>query len=130
MSLGDIRNLDYTVLLCTDLAATRAFYADVMGFPLAFDSERWVSFQVGASLLTLKPRGKSLDWDDGPIPAGSASVQLAFRVPPHLLDQCYATLQAKGATILSPPRDIPGFRHRALFCRDPEGNVIELYAEV
>jgi glyoxylase I family protein len=130
MALGDIRNLDYTVLLCADIAATKAFYRDVMGFALAHDSERWVSFQVGASLLTLKPRGKSLDWDDCPIPAGSAAVQLAFRVPPHLLDACYATLQEKGVTILSPPRDIPGFRHRALFFRDPENNVIELYAEV
>jgi glyoxylase I family protein len=33
-------------------------------------------------------------------------------------------------TILSPPRDIPSWHHRALFFRDPEDNVIELYAEV
>ena len=34
MSLGDIRNLDYTILLCSKLAETKAFYLDVMGFPL------------------------------------------------------------------------------------------------
>jgi len=41
MSLGGIRNLDYTILLCSNLPATKAFYLDVMGFPLAHDSERW-----------------------------------------------------------------------------------------
>ena len=43
------------------------------------------------------------------------------------------TLAAPGAdatAILSPPRDIANWRHRALFFRDPEGNVIELYAEI
>ena len=53
MSLGDIRNLDYTVLLCSKMQETRAFYLEIMGFPLAHDSERWVSFQIGSTLLTL-----------------------------------------------------------------------------
>ena len=121
MSLGDIRNLDYTILLCSKMQETREFYRDVMGFPLAHDSERWVSFQVGSALLTLRPRGPGVAWDDGPIAPGSASVQLAFRVPPHLIDACHESLQAKGVAILSPPRDIPSWRHRALFFRDPEG---------
>src|SRR5882724_6482199 len=55
MSLGDIRNLDYTILLCSKMQETKDFYRDVMGFPLAHDSERWVSFQVGSALLTLRP---------------------------------------------------------------------------
>ena len=130
MSLGDIRNLDYTILLCTKLQETKAFYRDVMGFPLAHDRDNWVSFQVGSALLTLKPRGRGLAWDDGPIAAGSAAVQLAFRVAPHLIDSCHATLLSRGIPILSPPRDIAGWRHRALFFRDPEDNVIEIYAEV
>jgi catechol 2,3-dioxygenase-like lactoylglutathione lyase family enzyme len=130
MSLGGIRNLDYTILLCSKMQETRSFYQDVMGFPLTHDSEGWASFEVGSALLTLKPRGPGLAWDDGPIAAGSAAVQLAFRVAPHLIDSCYETLQAKGVTILAPPRDIPGWRHRALFFRDPEDNVIEIYAEV
>src|SRR6186997_1271542 len=52
MSLGDIRNLDYTILLCSHMQETREFYRDVMGFSLVHDSERWVSFQVGSALLT------------------------------------------------------------------------------
>jgi lactoylglutathione lyase len=130
MSLGDIRNLDYTILLCSNMQDTKDFYLHVMGFPLAHDSERWVSFQVGSALLTLRPRGPGLAWDDGPIPPGSAAVQLAFRVPPHMVDACHEALRSKGVAILSPPRDIANWRHRALFFRDPEGNVVELYAEI
>ena len=130
MSLGDIQNLDYTILLCSKMRETREFYLDVMGFPLAHDSERWVSFHVGSALLTLKPRGPGLAWDEGPIAPGTAALQLAFRVAPDRIDACHEALQAKGVPILSPPRDIPGWRHRALFFRDPEGNVLEIYAEV
>ena len=57
MSLNAIHNLDYAILLCSKMAETRAFYRDVMEFPIETDLERWVSFRVGASLLTLRPRG-------------------------------------------------------------------------
>jgi len=30
------------VLLCADIAKTRAFYLDVMKFPLETDQEKWV----------------------------------------------------------------------------------------
>ncbi|MDO9060719.1 MAG: hypothetical protein Q7U92_17085 [Bradyrhizobium sp.] len=57
MSLGGITNLDYTVLLCNRINETRAFYRDIMKFPIEADLEHWVSFRVGAALLTLRPRG-------------------------------------------------------------------------
>lgn len=130
MSIGGIQNLDYTVILCARLAETRAFYRDVMGFPLETDLETWVSFRVGTNLLTLRPRGAWNVCDDGPLPPGSAALQLAFRVPLAAVDQCHAELVTKGVTILREPTDLPKWRHRALFFRDPEDNVIEIYAEL
>lgn len=129
MSVKDIHNCDYAILLCRKLKETRAFYKDVMGFPLEVDLENWVSFRVGATLLTLRPRGRGAAWDDGPTVAGSAAVQLAFRVPPPAVDVCHAELVAQGVTIVREPTDLPQWRHRALFFRDPEDNVIEIYAE-
>ena len=87
---------------------TRAFYNDVMGFPIDLDLDNWVSFRVGATLLTLRPRSPGLAWDDGPAAPGSAAVQLAFRVPLRLA----------------------GWRHRTLFFRDPEDNEVEIYSEI
>lgn len=129
LSLRDIRNCDYVILLCDDLAATRSFYRDVMGFPVDRDGDRWVTFKVGATLLTLRPRGPWIAWDDGRAAPGAAAVQLAFRVAPHAVDACHAELVAKGVAIVHGPADLPGPRHRAVFFRDPENNVVEIYAE-
>ena len=131
MGLGSIRNLDYVVLLCEDLARARQFYLDVMKFRLERETPRWVSFHVGSSLLCLRPRSLEGVFQDGPgAPPGSASVQLAFRVAPSEIDEIQAELAAAGVDLLGPPRDIPAWGHRAIFFRDSERNVIEIYAEV
>jgi catechol 2,3-dioxygenase-like lactoylglutathione lyase family enzyme len=125
MGINEIRNLDYVVLLCKNMQATRIFYADVMGFALEFESEQWVSLRVGSALLALRPRGP----DHGPSAPGAAAVQLAFRVPPSAIDTCHSELVAKGVAIVRAPTELPAFRHRAFFFRDPEDNVVEIYAE-
>lgn len=45
------------------------------------------------------------------------------------MEACYAELAAHGVTTVSGPADMPEWRHRTLFFRDPEGNVVEIYAE-
>src|SRR5712664_2052748 len=47
------------------IAETRAFYRDIMKFPIETDLANWVSFRVGATLLTLRPRGRWSVCDDG-----------------------------------------------------------------
>ena len=130
MGIASIRNLDYVVLLCEDLVRARQFYRDVMKFRIERETPRWVSFHVGSGLLCLRPRSLDGVFQDGPGAPGSASVQIAFRVSPSEIDECHAELIAKGVEMMGPPRDIPAWQHRALFFRDPEGNVIEIYAEV
>src|SRR5687767_2187202 len=76
VSLGGITNLDYTVLLCNRMDETRAFYRDIMKFPVETDRTHWVSFRVGAALLTLRPRTAWTVCDDGKSIPGSAAVQL------------------------------------------------------
>lgn len=129
MGLGGIRSFDYAVLLCGKMEETRAFYRDVMQFPIETDRANWVSFRVGATLLTLRPRRAWAVCDDGEAVPGSAAVQLAFRVPPPAVDACHAELVAKGVPTLRGPTDLPDWRHRTLFFRDPEGNIVEIYAE-
>jgi catechol 2,3-dioxygenase-like lactoylglutathione lyase family enzyme len=78
----------------------------------------------------LRPRGLRGSWHDGPAVDGAACIQLAFRVSPPAVERCHQELIASGAEILSPPEDLPSWRHRTLFFRDPEGNIIEIYAEI
>jgi glyoxylase I family protein len=125
MSIVEIGNFDYVILLCQNMKETRIFYKDVMRFSLERDSDNWVSFRVGPTLLTLRPRATY----DGAAAPGAAAVQLAFRVSLPAVDVCHAELIAKGVPIARGPTDLPEFRHRALFFRDPEGNFVEIYAE-
>jgi len=129
MGLSDIHAVDYTVILCSRLAQTKAFYRDVMGFRIEVDGESWVSFRVGSMILALRPRQGLPFCDDGPIAPGSASMQLAFRVPLAAIEACHSELLSAGIPILREPTDIQSWSHRTLFFRDPEDNVIEIYAE-
>jgi len=130
VALEAIGNIDYVILLCERIAETRAFYLNVMKFPLALDQPDWISFRVGSGLLTLRPRGQWRTWHDGAMVKGSACIQLAFRVPPSAVDVCHRELIAQQVEILEVPKDLPQWRHRTLFFRDPEGNIIEIYAEI
>ena len=127
--LSAIRQIDYVILLCEDMAASRSFYRDVMGFPLEEDHEDWAKFRVGSGFLTLRPRGLWLAWDDGSSGPGAASVQLAFQVAPKAVSECHAELVRRGVEIVEPPKD-QDFGHRTLFFRDPDSNVLEIYAEI
>src|SRR5262245_36030343 len=123
-----IRSIDYTVIFARQMAAMREFYSTTLGFPLHRElSSQWVEFRVGSNVLALTQRGGRFD-DPAP-PIGVLSLQLAFRVAPGEVDGCAATLAERGVSIISGPTDQP-FGHRTLFFRDPDGNVLEIYAEI
>jgi catechol 2,3-dioxygenase-like lactoylglutathione lyase family enzyme len=123
-----IRAIDYTVVFVRDMAAMRRFYEDVLGFPMVRElSSGWVEYQVGANTLALAT--PSLTAGDPPMPKASASLQLAFKVSPPEVDQCADELAKKDVELVSPPTN-RDFGHRTLFFRDPDGNLLEVYAEI
>lgn len=124
--LANIRNLDYVVLLCEDLNRMGIFYHETLGFPIYRDLDGWLELRVGAVLLTLRWRGRPYDGRKLP---DSAGVQLAFRVAPDDVDSCYAELLRKQVDIIEEPQD-QDYGHRTLFFKDPEGNVLEIYADI
>jgi lactoylglutathione lyase len=127
-ALSEIRQIDYTVIYTRDLEAMQHFYGTVLGFPLARKlSDRWFEYRIGANTLALTTYGGR--FDDPPPPRGALSVQLAFRVAPSAVAQCATELAAKGVTLAAPLTDHP-FGHCTIFFRDPDGNVIEIYAEI
>jgi catechol 2,3-dioxygenase-like lactoylglutathione lyase family enzyme len=66
---------------------------------------------------------------DAPTPNGSASLQLAFKVSVSEVDQCADELVRQGVPLFLPPTN-QAFGHRTLFFRDPDGNLLEIYAEI
>ena len=124
--LKNIRNLDYVILLCEEIQRMKIFYHEVLGFKIYRGNEDWIEMNVGATLLTLRKRGRPYDGAKMP---DSAGIQLAFRVTPAEVDECHRKLLQKHVEILDPPRD-RDYGHRTLFFKDPEGNILEIYADI
>jgi lactoylglutathione lyase len=125
--LKAIRHLDYVVLLCDDILRMKQFYHQTMGFPIYRDWGSWIEMRVGSVLLALRHRDRPYD---GPsFQRSSAAVQLAFRVTPAEVDSCYTELQAHAVEIVEPPIS-KEYGHKTLFFKDPEGNLLEIYADI
>ena len=125
--LSAVRQLDYAIVLCEDLDRMKAFYRDLFDFPIASESATGLTFQAGAVKLSLRQRTRGYDGQ------GTRSelpgVQLAFLVAPDEIARCYEQLVAKSVEILEPPTDQPR-GHRTVYFADPEGNMLEIYAEI
>ena len=131
--LKSIRHLDYVVLICNDLQPMKHFYHEIMGFPIHLETESWIEMRVGSMLLTLSKRDRP--FVGSAVPDDVASVQLAFRVAPQEVQSCYEELLAQGVEIVQAPQIINQrvwqyWKHRTLFFKDPEGNLLEIYAEI
>ena len=123
-----IRAIDYTVIFARDMPAMRRFYEDVLRFPPARElSAGWIEYRLGGNTLALATPSRTAA--DAALPGGSAALQLAFKVSAPEVDQCGDELARHGIDLLSPPTDQP-FGHRTLFFRDPDGNLLEIFAEI
>ena len=126
--LGAIRSMDYVILLCDDLNKMKRFYDEVFDFQIEDEEPGiWLGYRVGAMFLGLRPRGRA--YDGLGIPDKSASIQLSFRVPPADVDNAYDSLISKGIEVIEKPTN-QDWPHRTLFFQDPEGNIIEIYADI
>jgi catechol 2,3-dioxygenase-like lactoylglutathione lyase family enzyme len=126
--LKAIRGLDYTILFARNMAAMRSFYENAMRFEHYFSlGEDWNEYRVGRNILALcKPK---LVVPDETLSVGQAAVHLAFQVRREEVDSCEAALRAEGVAIVAPATDQP-WGHRTMFFRDPDGNLLEIYADI
>jgi lactoylglutathione lyase len=126
--LSEIKQIDYTVIYARDMGAMLRFYQQVMGFAIARRlGEGWIELRAGSNTLALALPG--VMFNDPLAPKGTLSLQLAFRVSPSAVQRCAEELQAKGVKLVHDVTDQP-WGHRTVFFRDPDGNVIEIYAEI
>jgi catechol 2,3-dioxygenase-like lactoylglutathione lyase family enzyme len=125
--LNSVRQVDYVIVLCEDLARMREFYLRLFDFRVTAERADVVAMDAGTVMLCLRKRTRAYDGRSaGP---GSPGVQIAFRVPKGEVDACHSELTSGGVTILEPPKN-QAWGHRTVFFGDPEGNILEIYEEL
>jgi lactoylglutathione lyase len=114
------KQIDYTMVIVSDMQRSVEFYRDKLGLPLKFQSPEWTEFQTGTTTLALHGGGVA---PNGP-PVGDPSKQagtcsIGFNV--ENVDQTFEELKAKGIQFVMPPSQREGEGIRLAVCVDPDG---------
>ena len=109
--LASVQQLNYVIVLCDDMDRMKAFYRGLFSFPVDAESDTLLAFCAGSVFLALRKRTR--DYDGRGAGTRSPGVQIAFRVSPAEVDQCYDQLVDKGVKILDPPTNQP-WGHRTV----------------
>jgi glyoxylase I family protein len=124
---------EHIALNCADLDASVAFYRDLLGF---VETGRAVS-PAGVRAVFLECPGGGLELFGRPTPVKTPAVQVAedaagirhFALKAADVEAAYLSLSAAGVVFTQPPRQPQLATHAAkiAFCRDPDGNLVELF---
>ena len=111
-----------------DFQRERDFY-QALGWPIAFDSDDFVAFELRGALLTLFPLEKlAADSRARPeIGQGGSRFSMIISVStPEEVDELADRVVAAGAVLTKPPVEAEFFEGRDAYFSDPEGNFWEI----
>ena len=114
------KQIDYTMIVVSDMQRSVEFYRDKLGIPLKFQSPEWTEFATGTTTLALHGGGIP---SQGP-PAGDPSkvagaCSIGFNVDD--VDKTYDELKAKGIRFVMPPTQREGEGIKLAVAIDPDG---------
>jgi len=120
-----ISHLDHLVLTCTDLEATRYFYATVLQMELQTFGAGRIAFRFGNQKINLHQRGAEFE-PKAHLPVPGA-LDLCF-IAAVKLDDVIAHLRDHGWPIKEGPVQRTGATGpiRSIYLRDPDLNLIEI----
>ena len=111
-----------------DLARERDFYQR-LGWPVVFDTDDFVVFELRGAVLALFPRdqlARDAHAQPAPLGTGIASSVIITVEQPEDVGELAARAQAAGATLTKEPTDAEFFDGRDAYFADPEGNYWEI----
>jgi lactoylglutathione lyase len=114
------KQIDYTMVVVSDMSRSVEFYRDRLGIPLKFQSPDWTEFQTGTTTLALHGGGirpTTPPAGDPTKQAGSCSI--GFNVAD--VDKTYEELKAKGINFVMPPTQREDEGIKLAVCVDPDG---------
>jgi lactoylglutathione lyase len=119
-------SVDAITLFAEDLDAVKAFFADVVELPVAYEDSDSVVYRIGDLMLNYLVVAEADDLV-GPAPVGDASAGVRFQITLTVDDVAAvaARIEAAGAPLLRGPEVRPWGPTTATF-RDPAGHVWEI----
>jgi len=114
------KQLDYTMIVVSDMQRSVEFYRDKLGIPLKFQSPDWTEFATGTTTLALHGGGVPSTQPPAGDPskvAGACSI--GFNVDD--VDKAYEELKAKGIRFVMPPMVREGEGIKLAVAIDPDG---------
>jgi len=112
--------IDYTMIVVSDMQRSVEFYRDKLGIPLKFQSPEWTEFATGATTLALHGGGTRRDYQDtGDQSKTAGACSIGFNVDD--VDKTYEELKAKGISFVMPPTQREGEPIRLAVGLDPDG---------
>jgi len=112
--------IDYTMIIVSDMKRSVAFYRDTLGIPLKFESPEWTEFATGATTLALHGGGVTREYHDtGDQSKTAGACSIGFNVDD--VDQTYEEMKSKGMTFVMPPTQREGEGIKLAVGLDPDG---------
>ena len=111
-------HLDYVVITVSDMPRSVAFYRDLLGLKLRFESGMWSEFDTGTTTLALHGGGARAESRENAAKLRAGTGSIAFEVPD--VNHAVAELTARGVTFVMPPT-LRGEGILLAICIDPDG---------
>jgi predicted lactoylglutathione lyase len=111
-----------------DIARERAFY-EALGWPIVFEADDFVVFELGSALFALFPLDKlAADSRARPEPrrGGIRSSIIVTVEAPEVVDDLASRAERAGGTVTKRPTQAEFFAGRDAYFADPEGNYWEI----
>ena len=112
--------IDYTMIIVSDMSRSVEFYRDKLGIPLKFESPEWTEFQTGATTLALHGGGVRQEGGQNGDPSKQAGTcSIGFNCDD--VDKTVEELKARGVFFVMPPTQREGEGIRLAVAIDPDG---------
>lgn len=111
--------IDYTMVVVSDMQRSVEFYRDKLGIPLKFQSPDWTEFATGTTTLALHGGGVPGEYHSGDPSKTAGACSIGFNVTD--VDKTYEELQAKGIRFVMPPTQREGEGIKLAVAVDPDG---------
>ena len=114
------KQIDYTMIVVSDMEQSVQFYRDKIGISLKFQSPEWTEFATGATTLALHGGGTPKEYHDtGDQSKTAGACSIGFNVDD--VDKTYEEMRAKGIRFVMPPTQREGEGIKLAVALDPDG---------